>query len=206
MFDACTMLLMSLILCFCFLFRCSSRYDIAVLELPTPIEFSDNISKIKLPKPVTPDRDDLKSTLTSRFFDKGDCLILDWGATSVDDNTPFLQEQLKVAIVPLIGLDKCKRELNIFTPKTRNGLTSYLCTDTSICSEPRNDQSVICKGDSGGPIICGGVQVGVTSFTVAEGCAGPHIPGIYTRVDVCVKWIQDIMLGKNITELYMKNN
>ena len=36
-----------------------------------------------------------------------------------------------------------------------------------------------CTGDSGGPLLVGGIQVGLSSWGV--GCAEPHYPGVYTR-------------------------
>nr|CAH0101334.1 unnamed protein product [Daphnia galeata] len=44
------------------------------------------------------------------------------------------------------------------------------------------------NGDSGGPVIVDGVQVGITSW--GNGCALPNYAGVYTRVTTYVDWIQ----------------
>lgn len=43
------------------------------------------------------------------------------------------------------------------------------------------------QGDSGGPMLVAGVQVGITSFGI--GCANPNFAGVYTRVTKYVSWI-----------------
>jgi trypsin len=50
---------------------------------------------------------------------------------------------------------------------------------------------IILKGDSGGPILVNGVQVGITSF--GNGCADPKYAGVYTRVSTYLGWIQTTM-------------
>ena len=52
-----------------------------------------------------------------------------------------------------------------------------------------------CSGDSGGPLVFRGLssdpwyQIGVVSFGASE-CGSESLPGIYTRVDAFLPWIE----------------
>ena len=52
-----------------------------------------------------------------------------------------------------------------------------------------------CTGDSGGPLICAEndrpVLRGITSWGL--GCAEANAPGVYTRVEQYLDWIEDLM-------------
>lgn len=188
---------MSYIICFYFTFRCLNRFDIAVMKLATPLKFSDSISAIGLPKAVTLGTDDLDSTDTSKLFNnkKMDCLIFGWGLSEEDDKTKYLTEHLKIAKVYLIGLDECKSDFDHDKPKVEKEIENYLCTDTNICSKSESNKNGICSGDSGGPMICDKVLVGVSSWS-REKCVGEYSPSVYTRVEVCVDWIKGIISDK----------
>lgn len=171
------------------IYRCRSRFDIAVLELSTPVPYSIKISNVKLPDPVTLGKDDLTSTMTSSFFNsKNICKVLGWGRTQLTDSTRYRSERLKVAAVPLLGSDMCTRYFRKID----------FCPDTSICSKSPDGKNGVCRGDSGGPIICDGIQVGVSSQAIAT-CAGP---GGYARVDINVNWIRSIISNKSYRTLY----
>ena len=47
-----------------------------------------------------------------------------------------------------------------------------------------------CKGDSGGPVMQGGVLVGIVSWGKVT-CAGTGEPGVYTRLSSYTDWIRD---------------
>ncbi|XP_048506628.1 trypsin 3A1-like [Athalia rosae] len=51
------------------------------------------------------------------------------------------------------------------------------------------------QGDSGGPILCDSVQVGVVSW--GRGCGNKRSPGVYSRVDFYLDWINSITLARN---------
>lgn len=44
------------------------------------------------------------------------------------------------------------------------------------------------QGDSGGPILVKGVQVGITSY--GAGCALAYYPGVYARMTTLSSWIR----------------
>uniref|UniRef100_A0A3B4EF15 trypsin n=1 Tax=Pygocentrus nattereri TaxID=42514 RepID=A0A3B4EF15_PYGNA len=48
-----------------------------------------------------------------------------------------------------------------------------------------------CQADSGGPIMCDGVQQGIVSW--GDGCALVNKPGVYTKVCKYIYWINGII-------------
>ena len=56
-----------------------------------------------------------------------------------------------------------------------------------------------CQGDSGGPLVCRDsvsspyVLEGITSF--GYGCADPGYPGVYTKVNYFIDWINENVNG-----------
>ncbi|XP_076227652.1 trypsin-1 [Nomia melanderi] len=57
----------------------------------------------------------------------------------------------------------------------------------NICAGVEEGGKDSCQGDSGGPLLCNGTQVGIVSW--GFGCARPGLPGVYTRLDVYLDWI-----------------
>ena len=69
-----------------------------------------------------------------------------------------------------------------------------LITEKQICAHddtpPRGSRPDTCKGDSGGPMMCGSghnVLAGITSWGEIP-CTG-NVPGVYTRVSAYRNWI-----------------
>ncbi|XP_027888612.1 granzyme A-like [Xiphophorus couchianus] len=101
------------------------------------------------------------------------CLVAGWGATSKNSNV--LSDVLMSANVTVIDREKCN------SPDHYNHKPNI--TKDMICAGPNGKKSDAdtCKGDSGGPIFCNGVLVGVTSFggSKNEPCGSVKRPGVY---------------------------
>ena len=60
------------------------------------------------------------------------------------------------------------------------------------------------QGDSGGPLMTFEKLEGISRVTVAGvvsfavGCGNPRYPGIYTRVDNYLHWMEDVMSKNGI--------
>ena len=84
--------------------------------------------------------------------------------------------------VPIIGLEKCQELYKNDDP----------VASTNICAGYDEGGKDACSGDSGGPLVCPDseddwVLHGVTSWGV--GCAEAGNPGVYTRVESYIDWI-----------------
>ncbi|XP_053944348.1 transmembrane protease serine 7-like isoform X2 [Cuculus canorus] len=143
-----------------------SDYDIALLEMDSPVFFSELVQPICLPS-------------TSRIFMYGTvCYVTGWGA--IKENSP-LAKTLQEARVKIINQSVC------------NKLYDDLITSRMLCAGNLNGGVDACQGDSGGPLACTGkgnrwYLAGIVSW--GEGCARRNRPGVYTKVMVLYDWIR----------------
>uniref|UniRef100_A0A8C0V075 Peptidase S1 domain-containing protein n=1 Tax=Cyanistes caeruleus TaxID=156563 RepID=A0A8C0V075_CYACU len=146
-----------------------SDYDIALLEMETPVLFSELVQPICLPS-------------TSRVFLYGTvCYVTGWGA--IKENSMFISwiYFLQVSRVRMINQSVC------------NKLYDDLITSRMLCAGNLNGGVDACQGDSGGPLACTGkgnrwYLAGIVSW--GEGCARRNRPGVYTRVTALYDWIR----------------
>jgi trypsin len=59
---------------------------------------------------------------------------------------------------------------------------------SNICAGTDAGYKGQCSGDSGGPLLVNGIQVGIVSWSVKP-CAVPPFPGVYTAVASYADWI-----------------
>ncbi|XP_010214562.1 PREDICTED: transmembrane protease serine 5-like [Tinamus guttatus] len=145
-------------------------YDIALMKLQVPLNFSDAVRAVCLP----PARQDL---LQGSY-----CWVSGWGYTSPEQAQ--VTETLKEALVPLIGTKRC------------NSSCMYAgeLTARMLCAGYPHGQIDACQGDSGGPLVCQDGPtwrlVGIVSW--GQGCGEPNHPGVYTNVAQLLPWIHHI--------------
>jgi len=145
-------------------------YDIALLKLENPVEFTDHISPICLP---TTQGEKLPEPGTTVF-------MTGWGLTEKGRDSQTLKQASSV----LKSDEECKKGNSQFN------------SDMMLCEgSKRRDQST-CIGDSGGPIVFqdpqnGGrwKQIGVTSFGPA--CIEPIGNGIYAKVSAAIDFVKE---------------
>ncbi|XP_068180738.1 suppressor of tumorigenicity 14 protein homolog isoform X2 [Antennarius striatus] len=141
-------------------------YDIALLELNKPLEFTNTIQPICLPS-------------SSHIFPAGmSCWVTGWGALREGGQKAQI---LQKASVKVINDTVC------------NVVTEGQVTSRMLCSGFLAGGVDACQGDSGGPLVCfeesgKWFQAGIVSW--GEGCARRDKPGVYTRVTKLVKWIK----------------
>ncbi|NWZ27522.1 TMPS5 protease, partial [Asarcornis scutulata] len=145
----------------------SLDYDIALMKLRVPLNFSDAIRAVCLP----PSHRDL--------FPGTPCWVSGWGYTRPDQAQ--LTETLKEALVPLISTRRCNSSCMY-----EGELTARM-----LCAGYPQGKIDACQGDSGGPLVCQDDLtwrlVGVVSW--GQGCAEPNHPGVYTNVAQLLPWI-----------------
>ncbi|NXF37231.1 TMPS9 protease, partial [Nyctibius bracteatus] len=143
----------------------SLDYDVALLELNTPVKFSNTIKPICLPD-------------HSHIFHEGArCFITGWGSTKEGG---LMSKHLQKAAVNMIGDQACKK----FYP--------VQISSRMVCAGFPQGTVDSCSGDAGGPLACKEPSgkwflAGITSW--GYGCARPYFPGVYTKVTAVQGWI-----------------
>ncbi|XP_024915703.1 trypsin-3 [Cynoglossus semilaevis] len=70
----------------------------------------------------------------------------------------------------------------------------FRITQNMICAGSQNGGKDSCQGDSGGPLICNGKLEGIVSWGI--GCAYAYYPGVYTKVQNYLSWINFIIQNR----------
>ncbi|KAK4872916.1 hypothetical protein RN001_014945 [Aquatica leii] len=136
----------------------STANDIGVIRVKTNIVTSNLVKIISL-----------ANTLPADF---SICSLSGWGLTSYPSQ--IIPNDLQHIQLYKISLEECRRDLPT--------LTIY---DTNVCTFKAPGQGA-CKGDSGGPLISGNVQIGVVSWGIP--CA-LGVPDVFTSVPSYRSWI-----------------
>uniref|UniRef100_A0A3B3H9U6 Peptidase S1 domain-containing protein n=1 Tax=Oryzias latipes TaxID=8090 RepID=A0A3B3H9U6_ORYLA len=145
----------------------SNDNDIALLQLSSPVNFTNYISPVCL------------SATNSTFYSGVNTWVTGWGNIGSGVSLPAPQTLQEVQ-VPIVGNRRCKCSY---------GASSI--TDNMVCAGLLEGGKDSCQGDSGGPLVIKQnnrwIQAGVVSFGI--GCALPNFPGVYTRVSQYQTWI-----------------
>uniref|UniRef100_A0AAV2JNW9 trypsin n=1 Tax=Knipowitschia caucasica TaxID=637954 RepID=A0AAV2JNW9_KNICA len=117
----------------------------------------------------------------------GDCEVAGWGYTDNTSKQP--SNELKKTQVTIIDWNKCKEVWTKIPDKT-------------ICAGGASTNTGFCQTDSGGPLMCGGVVVGIVSHNEkANKCdyserSKNKFPNVYTDVFAFSQWINDQLNGE----------
>lgn len=143
--------------------------DIAVIRVHRDIRQTTRISYVRLPGAKIVD--DLSETCPA-------ALVMGWGY--IHSTKPIQADRLMCVTLDVLTYGECKERLD----------NEPLNLGKVVCALAPDKDS--CGGDSGGPLMCGDVQYGIVSFGPKE-CASSDIPGVYTRVDSYLDFIQEGM-------------
>ncbi|XP_045849914.1 serine protease 33-like isoform X1 [Meles meles] len=162
----------------------TSRADIALVQLASPVAYSDLILPVCLPKPGDP-------------LDHGTwCWVTGWGNIdlSIPLPPPFTLKELSL---PLIDAPTCD---GYYHENSDIPIQEPIVLEDMLCAGFESGQKDACGGDSGGPLVCdvGGVwvQAGVVSWGFA--CGLPKRPGVYINVSTYTAWITSTIPGSDL--------
>ncbi|XP_073673339.1 suppressor of tumorigenicity 14 protein homolog isoform X1 [Garra rufa] len=146
----------------------SYDYDISLLELSSPLNFTNTVHPICLP------------ASTHVFSAGSSCFVTGWGT---------LREGGSVAQILQ------KAEVKVINDTVCNMVTEGQVSSRMMCSGYLTGGVDACQGDSGGPLVCRSdvgkwFQAGIVSW--GEGCARRNKPGVYTRVTKLREWIREV--------------
>uniref|UniRef100_A0A6J0V030 Prostasin-like n=1 Tax=Pogona vitticeps TaxID=103695 RepID=A0A6J0V030_9SAUR len=158
-----------------------SSGDLALLKLTSPVNFTDYILPVCLPRSST------------EFPSGTNCSVTGWGKIGENDplESPKTLQELEV---PLIDRETCNAMYNI-NPDEEFGMNPI--KPDMLCAGYEEGKKDACQGDSGGPLVCPSDGVWILAGVVSwgDGCAQPNRPGIYTSVPYYADWIQEKMNG-----------
>lgn len=150
-------------------------YDIAMVKLASPVNFTDNIQPICLPP--------TDFNATGKM-----ATVAGWGATAEDGET---SSRLREADIPVISKTQCQSAYG----------SNYPITENMLCAGYPQGHKDSCQGDSGGPLFyqCPNGRrtlVGVVSFGI--GCARPGLPGVYADAKTLQPYIISYATGDGL--------
>nr|ACE95064.1 kallikrein toxin 1 [Heloderma suspectum cinctum] len=144
---------------------CSEYTDIMLIKLNSSVEYTRNVRPLRLPT----------STVSEGTY----CTVMGWGTTTSPNVTyPAVPHCVRIRMLNNIDCELAYPWWNI--------------TDSVLCAGTWSGGKDSCKGDSGGPLICRGQLQGIVSFGGFP-CAQPLEPGVYTKVNSYLNWIQSII-------------
>ncbi|KAM5193700.1 transmembrane protease serine 11D-like [Mantella aurantiaca] len=143
------------------------EYDIALVELSSPVSFTQYIRPVCLADTVT------------AVPDNSSCYVTGWGSlTEGGCLSPILQQ----AELKIISSSLCSNAQ----------MYAYLIKSSMLCAGYVEGKIDSCQGDSGGPLVAlqsnrRWTLIGIVSF--GYGCAEKNKPGVYSRVTYFRNWI-----------------
>ncbi|KAL8614040.1 hypothetical protein ACOMHN_023275 [Nucella lapillus] len=162
--------------------------DIALLRLQTPVTLSADVRPVCLPGRVH-----------RQWSDRLPCYVSGWGVTDIANrSSSSLKDLHSQKISSILHHAKVK----LWTQEKCQAVYPSRLIPSMICAGYEQGEIDACKGDSGGPLVCrtsnaSWTQVGVVSW--GEGCGTKGKPGVYTRVDSFLRWIQHLTAEDDVT-------
>jgi len=147
--------------------------NIAVIRLPTSVEFQTNIRAILLPR-ISEQNEEFISV---------DTYVSGFGVATA--GSVYLSNELRYAHQTVISNDVC-----------RESFDHRYIHDSTMCAVGYNDTTqALCYGDQGGALVShiagSWLQLAVSSLIHSNGCTGT-VPDGYTRVAPYLQWISSL--------------
>ncbi|XP_062140345.1 brachyurin [Drosophila sulfurigaster albostrigata] len=146
--------------------------DVALVQLPQPLTFTNNIQPITL----------VSSTQSVNTYVGTEATIAGFGL--VDDEYLDYSQVLQYAQVQVIANDKCSAVFG----------TSVVLSSTMCAQGNAGSNMSTCSGDSGGPLIINNngawLQIGINSFVAEDRCT-TGLPSGYVRLTSFIDYIAE---------------
>jgi len=149
------------------------EYDVTLLKLSQPVQFTDHISPVCLP---ATQNEAVPNANTDLF-------VTGWGRTTAGGPA---SATLKQVTIPLVSTQQCKAAWN----------PGMIKENVMFCGGFQQGGKSPCNGDSGGPVV---VQdpanngawklLGITSWG-PQFCAAPKLYAVFSRVSAYVNFIR----------------
>lgn len=136
--------------------------DIALLRLQTPLKFGSKVRAVHLPAA----QQDTVEAMPA--------VLLGWGLNATGG---VIQKHLQ------------KVHLQTFSDEECSQWHGTQLHPTTICAGVPEGGRGQCSGDSGGPLLVDGQQVGIVSWSRKPCTVAPY-PGVFTEVSAYVNWLQ----------------
>jgi len=154
-------------------------YDVSLLKLKEPVQFTDHISPICLP-----------STLDEKLPEPGTgSFITGWGY--IKESVGPTSDTLQQVGIPLVAAQPCRENY-----KEVPGKKVDINENIEFCYGFEKGGKAQCLGDSGGPLAFQDPndegrwkQLGIISWS--EGCARPKLYGVVSKVSAFMDFIRE---------------
>lgn len=151
------------------------NFDIALIELKIPLQFSENVKAACLPTVDFANQILMKQELG---------MVSGFGRLEEKGRTSLT---LQVINVPYVERKDCMLSSN------------FEITENMFCAGYHSEAKDACQGDSGGPHV---TQYRGTYFVTGivswgEGCARQGKYGVYTKVSKFIVWLKRLMVQKS---------
>ncbi|XP_076748617.1 glandular kallikrein-3, submandibular isoform X4 [Xylocopa sonorina] len=145
--------------------------DGAKMELQRPFYINSHVMYVTLP-----------TAYDANIFETYNepCTVVGWGR-HIPGSNEGTGTYLRHVHISLIPTDRCP--------------VVGMDTKLHLCAGVLEGGKDACQGDSGGPLLCKGVQVGIVSW--GKGCARANSPGVYSRLDLYLCWINETVRMNN---------
>ncbi|XP_046802004.1 serine protease 46 isoform X1 [Lucilia cuprina] len=141
-------------------------HDIALLRLEKPATVEKDFVGVRLPE------------LNASTDNQTPVTLIGWGLNATGG---VVQQLLQKVDLEIFDDDECSK---------RHGVQMH---STTICAGVPEGGKGQCSGDSGGPLLLNGTQVGIVSWS-RKPCTRPPYPGVFTEVSAYVGWILETIL------------
>ncbi|XP_044732074.1 trypsin-4-like, partial [Chrysoperla carnea] len=141
-------------------------YDVSLIVLKEPLEFSSAISPVTLPN-------------EDEYLDAPETgVVTGWGVI----DGPLFPKQLQKVYLDIFTQKRCNESYS------ENVIT--LVTPRMICAGVNGEgDRGVCGGDSGGPLVSKNKLHGIVSW--GNECGGNTYPAVFTRVTAIRQWIKE---------------